>query len=258
MKRNLLIISLVLAIIVSFTGSGLSQELSGEEVLDRVNDQMNASTIEMDFKMELHSSEGDIRERQLKIYSKEGEGDTNKALIRFLEPASVEGTGFLSLVEENQEDMYLFLPAIGSVRRIASGQRSGSFVGTEFSYNDLSVLGGGNFQEDYQPTVIEENQEEYILRIDPTDESNQYQYGIMHVQKSNWFPVRIEFYDSNEELWKVLTNQNFSEQGDYLMAETIAMENVQEGTKTVLYLNEVIYDGQIDDDIFTTRYLERY
>ncbi|MFN2364054.1 MAG: outer membrane lipoprotein-sorting protein [Halarsenatibacteraceae bacterium] len=258
MKRKLMIISLVLAIVVSFASSGLSQELSGDEVLDRVKETMNANTIEMNFRMELHSSEGDIRERQLKIYSKEGEGDTNKALIRFLEPASVEGTGFLNLVEENQEDMYLFLPAIGSVRRIASGQRSGSFVGTEFSYNDLSVLGGGNFQEDYQPTVIEENEKEYIIRIDPTAESNQYEYGIMHVQKSNWFPARIEFYDSNEELWKVLTNENFSEQGDYLMAEKITMKNVQKGTKTVLYLNEVTYDGQIDDDIFTTRYLERY
>lgn len=256
MKKKLLITGLVLAIVVSLTSIGLAEDLSGEDVLDQVKEAMDAETAEMVFQMEIHSSAGDIRERKLNIYSKQGE--TDKALIRFIEPASVEGTGFLSLSEGDQEDMYLYLPAVGSVRRIASGERDGSFVGTDFSYNDLSVLGGGNFQEDYEATVTEENDEKYVLRIDPTDEEIQYEYGIMHVQKSNWFPVRIEFYDDNEELWKVLSNEDLNQQGEYWLADTLTMENVQEETKTVLYLDEVTYDEPIEDDIFTTRYLERY
>lgn len=254
--KKILIISFMMAILlVGVSLSSSAEEMTGEDVLDNVQESFDAVTSQIEFRMVLHSAAGETRERELNVFAKQEEAD--KVMIRFVAPPSVEGTAFLNISEDGDEDMYLYMPAVGSARRIASGQRSGSFVGTDFTYNDLSVVGGGNFQEDYEATIIEENEEEYRLRIVPLDEDIQYSSGIMTVQKSNWFPVEIEFFDENEELYKVLTNEEIVQKENYWVAEKITMADVQEGTKTVLYLSKVVYDEPLDDQLFTIRYLER-
>jgi outer membrane lipoprotein-sorting protein len=79
----------------------------------------------------------------------------------------------------------------------------------------------------------------------------------MWVKIENYFPTKLEFYDQKGELHKVLTNEDIQKKDGYWTAEKLTMKNVQKGSKTVLYLEEITYDKQVSDRIFTTRYLRR-
>jgi outer membrane lipoprotein-sorting protein len=257
MKRNWLILSLVFFLVLGIMADlAMANELTGSQVLDKVEAAVSADTLQMEFEMTLYNSDGRTRERELTVKKKEVDG-VDKSFIRFLAPPSVEGTGFLSEDYSDDDNMYLYMPSIGSVRRIASGQKDSSFVGTDFTYNDLSLIGGEDYKSDYTAEIIEETDEEYILRMVPMDDEIEYDYGEMQVQKSNWFPVEIKFYE-NEKFIKHLINKDIVEIDGYWTAREVTMKDIENETKTVLQMNEIIYDQSIDDRLFTTRYLERY
>ena len=187
MKR----VCFILLMLVIFSGSlslgAQAENLTGNDVLDNVEKAIAADTSQMEFKMVLHSDEGQTRERKLTVMSRETDDGVDQVFIRFLSPPSVEGTGFLAIDYGDDDDMYLYMPAVGSVRRIATGQRDGSFVGTDFTYNDLSLIGGENYQDDYDAEIIAETEEKFILEMIPTDEDIHYDFAEMRVQKTTGF-----------------------------------------------------------------------
>ena len=256
----MLIISLSVLLVFSLVNQLEAEELIGEDVLEQVDNLSSAETSRMEFDITLYSSGGQTRERSLLVKSREKD-DVEESFIRFLAPSSVEGTGFLSQDYGDEDIMYLYLPAVGSVRRIASDQQDDSFVGTDFTYNDLSLLGGGSYQDDYEAEIEEEIEEEredeYMLYLEPVNEDIHYDFVRMRVQKDNWFPVEIELYEESE-LSKVMTSEQWEKIDNYWAARQITMEDVREETKTVLHMKEITYGESIDDQIFTTRYLERY
>lgn len=253
-----LITFLMFGLILGFAvNEAKSQDLTGSEVLDKVEQSIDAESADIELRMELFSSSGSKRERSL-IAKMTESNNLSKSYIEFTSPANVEGTAFLAREQDqNNEEMYLFMPALGSVRKIAGSQKNGSFVGTDFTYNDMSILGGGEYKEDYNATVESASADQYILRLEPTDKEIDYDYLKMWVDANKWFPAKIEFYTSDKRLEKVLTNQNIEQVHGYWTARELTMENVQKESRTVLYLDKIAYDVSINEQIFTTRYLSR-
>ncbi|OCL27286.1 outer membrane lipoprotein-sorting protein [Orenia metallireducens] len=250
------ILTLVLVWLSIIGVSGLvSAQLTGSDILDKVKEATQPKTSYTKMKMELYSSAGQKRERMIEGYRKNGE--YTKAMNRFLFPATVEGTSFLSLENEEDEDMYLYLPALGSVRKISSSQKNGSFVGTDFTYNDLNLIGEGDYNKDYDASILSENDKEYVLKLVPTDTDIDYKYLKIWIKKEEWHLIKSEFYDERGKLEKILTAENFEKIAGYWTPRKSTMENVQKGTKTVIYMEEITYDKPINDRIFTTRYLSR-
>ncbi|AGB40575.1 outer membrane lipoprotein-sorting protein [Halobacteroides halobius DSM 5150] len=255
--KKLVSLLVLISLLVGLSGLTGAADLTGEDVLDKIKESIDANSAQLTLKMELYSSSGSKRERKMKVWTQEQNQD--KAMMRFLAPASIEGTGFLSQDKANgEEEMYLYMPALGGVRKIAGSQKNGSFVGTDFSYNDLSILGGGNYKEDYEATILNKDSSQYLLKLVPTDEEIEYKYGKMWVRKSNWVPSKIKFYDAQGKLYKVLTNDNIKQIDGYWTPYQMTMKNKQQGTKTVLYIKEITYDQQINPRRFTTRNLRRY
>jgi outer membrane lipoprotein-sorting protein len=255
-KKYFVILSIMIVSLLIFT-SPAALAMTGEEVLDEVDKTMDSETRRSEIKMTIVNANGQKRERTVEIVSK---GD-NKGLVEFLAPADVEGTSFLTLTEDGEENMWLYLPAIGNVRKIASHMRNGSFMGTDFTYNDISMVGGSDYRSDYQSTL--EGEEEYdgktcyLLTSQPKDKDIQYSKMKMWVNKANYMPLKMEFYDEEGKLLKVMTNKNIQEINGHLTPNEITMENVQAGTKTILSLSNVEYNIEIPDRIFTTRYMQQ-
>lgn len=235
----------------------LAQELDGEQVLKKVEASRQSKSHQMEMEMELYSSSGDMRSRKLTNYRLEGE--IERSLMQFTEPADISGTSFLLLDDQanNQEDMYLYLPALGSVRKISGSQKNGNFVGSDLTYNDLSIFSGANFKDNYQAEMISEDNGIIELHLEITDPDIDYSYGKMWVRKDLWLAEKIEYYDQQEELLKVITLSNFDEIDGNRLARRIEVENVQKGSRTILKLAEVDFDSELDPGIFTTRYLQR-
>lgn len=258
MKKRVINLVLIIGLTFSMTGLVFAGSLTGSQVLDKMEEVRDTTSAQLNLSMELYNSAGNKRIRKLKSMSKDK--GKEKSLIRFLSPADVEGTGFLSIdkLDSDDEDMYLYLPAFKSIRRVSGSQKNGSFVGTDFSYNDLSILAGGNYKDDYKAIILKENDEQYILRIVPTDNDIEYKYGKLVVRKDNWYPIKVKFYDSKGKLHKVLINHDLKKIDGYWTAQKVIMEDVQQESRTVLYLQEIAYDKPINDRVFTTRNLRRY
>lgn len=256
MERFLSVAVVILGITVLILSSN-AMALDGEEIINKVDDTLKADTRQSKIQMIIINENDQERERTIEIFSK-GEG---KGLIEFLAPADVEGTSFLTLEENGDENMWLYLPTVGNVRKIASHMKTGSFMGTDFSYNDISVIGGSSYQDDYDSSLEEEvtyqDDQCFLLETVPTKEEIGYSKMKMWVRKDDYIPLKLEFYDEEQELLKIMENSNIESIDQHLTPQKITMENVQEGTKTILRLEEVEYDVEIPDNIFTTRYIER-
>jgi hypothetical protein len=252
--NSLVILILLLA---NLSTSVFAVQMTGKDILDQMEAFNDSRSVQMEIKLVLYDSAGNKRERRLKNSSIDYE--KSKTLSRFLEPADIEGTGFLSIDRENNdEDMYLYLPSLGAVRKISGSQKNGSFVGTDFSYNDLSLVNPKNYIDDYQAELLQETPENYLLSLKPIDEDIDYSYAKLWVNKKTFYPIKVEFYDQQEKLHKVLESFSIKQIKSYWTPDKLVMKDIQKGSKTVLYLEAVVYDEDIKERIFTPRYLKRY
>lgn len=250
-------ISIFLFLLFLISQPGLVQGLDGEQVLKNLEASRQAEAHQMKMKMELYSSSGDMRSRTMNNYQLEG--DVDRSLIQFTEPADIRGTAFLLLDDQsnNQEDMYLYLPALGGVRKISGSQKNGSFVGSDLTYSDISIFSGANFTENYRAEITAEDKEIVELYLEIIDPDIDYSYGKMWVRKDLWLAKKIEYYDQYEELIKVINLSDFDEIDGSRLARRIEVENVKKGSRTVLEMLEVEFNPELDPNIFTTRYLQR-
>ncbi|HDZ49843.1 MAG TPA: outer membrane lipoprotein-sorting protein, partial [Candidatus Aerophobetes bacterium] len=201
---------------------------------------------------------GDQRSSTVRMYRKESNG-TEKQLLEYLEPADVKGTKFLSISEEGEKDlMYIYFPFLGRERRIAAGEESDSFMGTDFTYEEIGS--GQTYQEEYDALRLKDEVLEeypcYVLRLTPQGEDSDYTYIKMWVWQEEFLVLRIEFYEEDERLTKTLSNSDIREEdGDY-MPHRIVMTDEIKGTKTIIEILET-KEEELSDDYFTLRYLRR-
>lgn len=233
--------------------------LTGTEIMTKVHDRENGKSSIIESTMLLVNDKGQTKERSVRAVGKEY-GDLSKSMIRFLSPADVKGTGFL--IWENadrDDDQFLYLPALKQdPRRISSSEKSSRFMGTEFTYEDLE---NRKVDKDDHKLSREEKldgKQVYVVESIPTKGSDS-QYGklISWVRSDIWIPVKIEFYDKNGALLKVLTVKRLEQiQGIWTTMESL-MDNVRDKKQTKLTLDKVQYNADIPDEYFTERYLKR-
>lgn len=254
---------IILALLLVFLNSSLlpAGELTGEEILDKLNNNINITASgQATIKLVTENSKGQQREYKLKIYRQEEAGQ-EKQLLEYLEPADVEGTKFLSVhtPEQGEEQMWLFLPALGRERRIAGHMTRDNFMGTDFTFEEIG--GGKDYNDDYRAKrLVDQELAGYLtyqLQLIPVDQDLDYGELRMWVWQQEMQPLAIDFYNRAGELWKQLIFSDF-EQGDdgELFPQTIIMSNQEEGSRTII---EIIENSSevVDQLYFSLQYLRR-
>ena len=240
----------IISILILIGGINIVFAADPVQILQSLEDTLNApQDREAHLTMQLVDKKGDVRTRELTILQK----GQDKRLIRFLSPADVRGVGFLVLEDDL---MYLYMPAFAKVRRIASHVKNETFMGTDFTYDDMAQ---NDYVGNYTPTLREETDQHYILELIPKPESEiDYSRMVMWVNKETMLPDTAEFYDRSGRLLKVMTQTDVKRIDGYLTPQHIEMENVQDKHKTIMHLNEVMHDQNVPDKHFTQRYLKRF
>ncbi len=222
--------------------------ITGGEVLDKVEKTLLAPKDRVAVaKLTLIEKSGKKKVRKIKMWQKGKE----KRLIKFLEPADVRGVGLL-VVSENQ--MYLWMPAFSKIRRIASHVKHQSFMGTDFSYEDIGEVG---YKDKYSAKLERENEKEYVLLLTPEKKDVYYGKLRMWVLKESYLPVKVEFYSKKGELLKVMEAEKIEKIDGFWTHVKIVMHNVKTGHKTVMELSEIKYNTGIKNKVFTKSYLKR-
>jgi len=213
--------------------------------------------------------DGKGRERVRKIASVTklyDNGESEKRLIRFLSPADVKGTGLLTYdYEKKDDDMWLFMPALRKTRRIVSTEKAKNFMGSEFTYADMTppILDDFTYEklgeEDVAGTPC------WKIEMIPVDsdvaDENGFSKRISFIGKQDFVIRKTIYYDLGGEFHKELTVEDIKEvdttNHKYRPMHMI-MVNKQNGRKSILMVDEIQFNPNVNDDFFTTRYLERY
>ncbi len=174
---------------------------------------------------------------------------TDKRLFRFTSPASQKGIAILSLPDDI---MYLYLPAYGKERRIASSAKNQNFAGTDFSYDDMESK---SYSEKYTPVLLQTETGVYILELTPRGRSD-YSKIVVRINKTDYYPEAMEFYDRGNN--KIKTAQyTFQKIGIYWNASEVEMTNLKNNRRTIMQMSDVRYDTGLTDDDFTVRKLKQ-
>lgn len=200
--------------------------------------------------MTLINSNNQMRERNMKMIVLESDAG-NKSLMTFLSPADVKGTKFLNYENiQKDDDQWLYLPALKRVKRIASKNKSGSFMGSEFSYEDLSSFSVAKyvFEGDAKFETLD-GTEVYIGNRKPIDENSGYTKQTSWVDAKSFLIKKVEYYDRKNELLKTALFEDYKQISGIWRVGKMTMYNHQNEKKTVLvWKNETIKNGLQEKD----------
>ena len=257
----------MLFVVSLFFFTGLNQklsfaqsELSAADIIAKsrlafyyAGDDMRAKVM-----MELINKDGQKRVRELTMLRKDyEEGGNQKYFMYFHKPVDVKDTTFMVYKYPNKDDdRWLFIPAINLVKQIAANDKYSSFVGSDFTYEDVS---GRKPDEDTHALLREDKLEGrncFVIESIPKG-SSEYTKRISWIDEANFLPLKEEFYDKQNELYQQFEAQETKDINGILTVTKRVMKNIKTGHRTEVVFQDVEYNLGIEDSIFSERYLRR-
>jgi outer membrane lipoprotein-sorting protein len=213
----------------------------------------------VEMSMILINAAGEESQRQMFYHSLEVMEDGDKTLIVFQHPRDIKGTGLLTFEHiQREDDQWLYLPALKRVKRIASKNKSGSFVGSEFAYEDISSNEPDKYDYRYLREDKYDNLDVWIVERYPKDPNSGYTRIISWVDQSNHQTVKEEFFDRKDAPLKIqFNNENTRYLDKYWRPTEIVMENLQTKKRSILRFQNWRFRQGLTDSFFTKRSLER-
>lgn len=260
--RNVLAISITFTFLFSLTEFGYSQ-FTGRNIMLKVDNQQEVKSQYGKTRMTLINKKGKKRIRDLLRYEKSYYGDkgiNKKTLVFFEYPSDIRGTGLLLWTYEDikkDDDRWLYLPALKKIRRIAGESKNNYFMGTDFTYDDM---GGRDVDEDTYELLSDEEVDGitcHKIKSIPVDKSDMYGKKIVWVIPGKWVVTKVEFYDKKGKLLKELRATDFRSVDDIWTPFKLHMNNFSKNHQTVIEVEEMNYNIEIKDQVFTATILQR-
>ena len=260
LSTNVLKFLFVFLIISAISIVAQTPEEKGSEIaIEHDKRDMGFGDSSADLTMVLRNKQGEESTRQINNKTLEVDGDGDKSLVIFDEPRDVKGTAFLSFTHKSgPDDQWLYLPALKRVKRIASDNKSGPFMGSEFAFEDISSQEIEKYTYKYIKDEKIENVDCYVIERYPVDEKSGYTRQVVWYDKEHYRIVKTVFYDRKNSLLKTLTYHGYNQYLDkYWRADKMHMENHQTGKSTDLLFSNYQFANGFSESDFNKNSLKR-
>ena len=209
--------------------------------------------------MVLRNSQGQESVREIRLKSLEQENDGDKSLSIFDKPLDVKGTAFLSFSHPvGADDQWLYLPALKRVKRIASRNKSGPFMGSEFAYEDLTSFEVEKYTYKYINDEACGDENCFVVEQYPVDKFSGYTRRLVWIDQNEYRVQKVEFYDRKNALLKTLTNHDYKQYlGKHWRADMMKMVNHQTNKSTDLKWNNYEFNTGLSSKDFNKNTLKR-
>lgn len=210
--------------------------------------------------MILKDKKGDTSEREMRVKALEGpdtEGD--KTLMVFESPKDQKGTALLTYQhKERDDDQWLYLPALKRVKKIASKNKSGPFMGSEFSFEDVGGQQVDEYTYKYLRDETYDGKDCFVVESYPKDENSGYTKVISWVDKAEYRTLKADFYDRKNSHLKTLTATGFKQYiNKFWRPDQVEMVNLQTGKSTQLLTKDQQFKVGLKETDFTQNSLQR-
>ncbi|GAB1255554.1 outer membrane lipoprotein-sorting protein [Aurantivibrio plasticivorans] len=237
-----------------------ASELRGYEIIEKMHrTQDGFGDVTSDMTMILRDSSGAEQSRRMRSQILEQENDGDKSIIIFDSPGNVKGTAFLSHTHKvDVDDQWIFLPALKKVKRIASNNKAGSFMNSEFAYEDIASQEIEKYTYDFLREETLGNELTYIVEQIPVDSDSGYSRQEVWVDAVEYRPYKIMFYDRAGQEYKKLELKDYQQRvNDTWWPNTLIMENYLTGKSTELRFDNWAFNVGLSERDFSPNGLKR-
>ena len=223
---------------------------------DTANSGFQGETSEMN--MILINAHGDRIERKMTSQAMEIKNDGDKSIVTFLWPADVKGTKMLTWSHKTKDDdQWLYLPAQKRIRRISSRNKSGSFMASEFSYEDLGSQEPEKYTYKYLRDEKISGRDTWVSERYPTDKKSGYSKQITWTDKEYMNAVKVDYFDRRGDLLKTAIFTGYKKNGKWWRAQEIKMLNHQTKKSSILSWKKRKLSVKFSDRQFHKKALKR-
>ena len=268
MKLNPLLLTVIATSMILFDWSPKTAlALTGREIMDRVNERETGDRSTSEMEMILIDKKGRKRVRNIQSFGME-KGDDSLSLMFFLSPADVKNTGFLTFdydASGKDDDQWLYLPALHKTKRIASGDKSGSFMGSDFNYSDMTSPD----LDEYEYTLMKETevrgkpvwQIKAVPKSKAEIEESGYTQSVLFVRQDNYVVVRRVSWVHKKKRLKYMDVKKL-EQIEGVWVATEMQMTTKSGKKTlhrtvIRTKNTRFNQDSVNEELFSIRRLEK-
>jgi hypothetical protein len=242
-----------------------AQQPTPEWVANQIENRDTGRDSRAEVRMRLYDRQGRVRERAMTMLAMRGAGGReDKSLIRFSYPNDIKNTAFLVWEHAGADDeRFLYLPALGRVRRIASEEKQQSFVGSDLTYEDM----GGRDTSDYTFSFVDQNASwtapdgakhpAWSLESRAKDPTVDYPRSVSLVLKDSFIVVHADIFNPRNERVKVFDVKRLERVDDIWTVLSLAVANERDRTRTELETTSIRYNVGLSEDDFTRRQLEQ-
>ena len=245
-------------------GPSRTRGLTADAVARQVQDRDTGRDSRAEMRMRLFDRQGRVRERTMQLLALRGaRGSGDRTLVRFLYPNDIKNTGLLVWEHEDADDeRFLYLPALGRVRRIAGEEKQESFVGSDLSYEDI----GGRDVADYTSAFANENATwtapdgarlpAWALESRAKDTAAEFPRSVSVVLKDRSIVVHADIYNRRNERAKVFDVRRLERVDNIWTVLDLVVVNERQNTRTELTTSSIRYNVGLTENDFSRRQLE--
>jgi hypothetical protein len=254
-------VGLGLALVVLIPAPAPAQ--SGAEIMQKHRQLHRLKDEEERLVLRLVNKAGAVKERRVARWTMNGAGDLDKILIRFLAPRDVENTALLTWeARDGNDDQWLYLPATRKSKRIAASGKKNRFMGTDFTYEDLRPENTALHTYTVTGTETIDGHDCWVIGSVPATEREAADTGYskrrLWIRKDTYALVKREYHDRQGRLEKIeMQRKHVNVAGTAWRSDEIEMQDVQNGTRTLLIVERRVVDRGLTDDFFSEVALTR-
>ena len=256
----------ITACLILLPGFVSADDAKARGIMEKVDARDDGDKRISSMKMILIDKRGKQRVRSTISYGRD-QGEDTQSIIFFKSPADVEGTGFLTYDyddESKDDDQWLYLPALKKTKRIAASDKSGSFMGSDFNYSDMTKRNLSEYDFTFKKEMEVNGDKVWVIESMPrsqkTIDETGYQKSLSFVRQDNYVVIRgiswekdggkLKYFDIQklekiDGIWTPLEMSMTTKQGKQTLH------------KTILQFEDVKYNQAMDESMFTTRRLEK-
>jgi hypothetical protein len=246
-----------LIIIIFFAVAIIAQQVppTGQELIEKMMEIMTQENSKGTMTQTITTSSGAQRTFEFEMFTTD---DGEKTLMRYLKPSAARGQAFLML--NNANDIWTYFPRTKRVRKLSSSSKNQKVQGSDFSFEDLGS--GDSWEKEYTSTNL--GSEKYnktecwkIESIGIPKQNPAYPRMIVFVRKSDFYPLKIDYFDDNNDIEKTLFLGDIKEIEGVPTAMKMTMKNHLDGTETIMETLSITYNWEPQDNFFSERTLKK-
>jgi hypothetical protein len=247
----------------------VAEALTAQQIMQKVYDRDDGNHATMEMDMTLIDKQGEQRARSLKSYRRDAgaNGKDTESIMFFLSPADVKDTGFLTYDYDDvskDDDQWLYLPALKKTKRIASSDKSSSFMGTDFTYADMTKRNINNYQYTLVKEDVVNGDKVWVIESVPSNEKEKeetgYSKSVLFVRQDNFVPIRgVSWLEKGGKLKYMEVKRLELVDGIWVSSEvTMTTKKDKEVLhQTLMKSRNIQFNQPQSNEVFSTRKLEQ-